>query len=98
MTNPNNDSVGSADVDRDPLASHIDGFAVLLRGQGYVAETVREKCALLADLSQWLGVRGLPLNKLDDPNKFMADVSRFESQQKQRQPSDPILGDHQQQP
>ena len=66
MTNPNDDSVGSADVHRDPLASHIDGFAVLLRGQGYVAETVRQKCVLLADLSQWLGVRGLPLNKLDE--------------------------------
>ena len=66
MTNPNDNSVGSADVHRDPLASHIDGFAVLLRGQGYVAETVRQKCALLADLSQWLGVRGLPLNKLDE--------------------------------
>jgi hypothetical protein len=39
-----------------------------------------------------------PLNKLDDPSKFMADVSRFESQQQQRQPSDPVLVDHQQQP
>jgi hypothetical protein len=39
-----------------------------------------------------------PLNKLDDPNKFMADVSRFEAQQQQRQPSDPVLVDHQQQP
>jgi hypothetical protein len=72
MTNANSDSTCSADVHRDPLASHIDGFAVLLRGQGYVAETVRQKCALLADLSQWLGVRGLSLNKLDE-----ALVARF---------------------
>jgi hypothetical protein len=38
-----------------------------------------------------------PLDKLDDPNKFMADVNRFESQQQQpRQSSDPVLVDHQQ--
>ena len=72
MTNPNDDFIGSADGPRDPLASHIDGFAALLRGQGYVAESVRQKCALLADLSQWLGVRGLPLSKVDE-----ALVGRF---------------------
>jgi hypothetical protein len=42
-----------------------------------------------------------PLNKLDDPNKFMADLSRFQSQQSQqqhRQASDPLLVDQPQQP
>jgi hypothetical protein len=38
-----------------------------------------------------------PLDRLDDPNKFMANMGRFQSQeQQQRQPSDPILVDHQQ--
>jgi site-specific recombinase XerD len=66
MTNPNDGPTGPAGVHRDPLASHIDGFTVLLRQQGYVAESVRQKCVLLVDLSQWLGARGLPLDKLDE--------------------------------
>ena len=28
MINPNDDSVGSADVHQDPLACHIEGFAI----------------------------------------------------------------------
>lgn len=73
MTNTNDNATGQAGVLRiDPLASHIDGFAALLRQQGYVAESVRQKCAVLTDLSQWLDGRGLPLDELDE-----ALVSQF---------------------
>ena len=60
MTNPNDDSVGSADIHRDPLACRIGGSRSYAAGRAMSPKTVRQKCALLADLSQWLGVRRLP--------------------------------------
>lgn len=49
-----------------PLASHTDRFAEFLAGEGYASQTVKAKCALVADLSHWLERRGLPLAKLDE--------------------------------
>jgi integrase/recombinase XerD len=72
MTKPNDHSTGPAGVQCDLLSSHVDGFAAALGRQGYVAKTVRQKCGLLADLSQWLSVLGLPVDKLDE-----ALVSQF---------------------
>lgn len=49
-----------------PLACHTDGFAGFLAGEGYAAQTITAKSALVADLSHWLKRRGLPLAKLDE--------------------------------
>ena len=49
-----------------PLASHVDGFSVLLARKGYAATTVESKCHVLVDLSRWLERRRLPLTALDD--------------------------------
>jgi hypothetical protein len=48
-----------------PLASHIGGFTALLSRRGYAPNTVQAKCMLVADLSRWLEVRGLSLDRLD---------------------------------
>ena len=39
---------------RGPLALYIDGLSEQLHQHGYAAESVRQKCVLLADFSQWL--------------------------------------------
>jgi integrase/recombinase XerD len=49
-----------------PLGSHIGGFAILLGREGYARQTVRAKCALVADLSRWLEVHGLSVDTLDE--------------------------------
>jgi integrase/recombinase XerD len=49
-----------------PLACYIDRFAEFLADEGYTSRTVKEKRALVADLSRWLARRGLPLAKLDE--------------------------------
>jgi site-specific recombinase XerD len=49
-----------------PLASHIDGFAERLAGEGYAARTVHQKCGLAANLSLWLEASQIPLEKLDE--------------------------------
>jgi hypothetical protein len=87
MTNANNNATGQTDAIRiGPLASHIDGFAALLHRQGYVAESVRQKCALLTALSKWLDGRGLPLDKLDEAlvSQFHKDNSRPDHQRMPR--------------
>jgi integrase/recombinase XerD len=48
-----------------PLTSHIGGFTALLSRRGYAPNTVQAKCMLVADLSRWLEVRGLSLDRLD---------------------------------
>jgi integrase/recombinase XerD len=62
-----------------PLASHIGGFAALLDGQGYAPNTVQAKCLLVADLSLWLEVRGLSLDRLDQGR-----LSRFHQDHRDR--------------
>ena len=42
-----------------PLARYVERFAASLAGEGYAAQTVRTKCALVADLSRWLKRRGV---------------------------------------
>jgi hypothetical protein len=49
-----------------PIASHIDGFAKFLADEGYARLTVTSKCLLVADHSQWLKRRRLPLAQLDE--------------------------------
>jgi site-specific recombinase XerD len=87
MTNADDNATGQADAIRiDPLSSHIDGFAALLHRQGYVAESVRQKCVLLTALSQWLNGRGLPLDMLDEAlvSQFHKDNSRPDHQRMRR--------------
>ena len=48
------------------IAAHIDKFAESLAGEGYVSQTVKAKCALVADLSHWLKQHGVPLVQLDE--------------------------------
>jgi hypothetical protein len=50
-----------------PLARYIEKFAAFLAGEGYAAQTLRTKCALVADLSHWLKRRGITqLARLDE--------------------------------
>ena len=49
-----------------PLASHIDGFAGHLAGEGYAPSTIHEKYGFLADLSSWLEARQIALHTLDE--------------------------------
>ena len=42
-----------------PLASYVDRFAAFLAGEGYAAQTVRTKCALIVRLSHWLKRHGV---------------------------------------
>ncbi|MFZ1414316.1 MAG: site-specific integrase [Defluviicoccus sp.] len=58
-----------------PLASHVEGFAALLASEGYALATIKQKCALLTDLSRWLEGRGLLLGRLDEGqlSQFRAD-------------------------
>jgi len=37
-----------------PLSSYFDGFAALLRREGYTQEAARQKCLLIPHLSRWL--------------------------------------------
>jgi integrase/recombinase XerD len=58
-----------------PLAPYLDRFAVSLAGEGYASETVRAKCALVADFSHWLTRRGWSLASLDE-----ARITQFHRQ------------------
>ena len=49
-----------------PLAGHIDKFTEFLAGEGYASQTVKSKCALVAELNHWLKRRGLLLAELDE--------------------------------
>ena len=58
-----------------PLAPYVERFAGFLAGEGYAAQTVRTKCALIADLSHWLKCHGVtPMARLDEEriHKFHA--------------------------
>ncbi len=49
-----------------PLAPHLEGFAAVLAQQGYCRSTGWQKVRLVAELSQWLAVRGLRIGQLDE--------------------------------
>src|SRR5262252_1251154 len=49
-----------------PIAFYTDGFAKFLAGEGYVLQTVKSKCSLVADLGYWLKRRGSRLAELDE--------------------------------
>src|SRR2546425_382869 len=50
-----------------PLASYVDRFTAFLSGEGYAAQTVRTKCALIVRLSHWLKRHGVTrLARLDE--------------------------------
>lgn len=48
------------------LVAHLDKFAEFLAGEGYVSQTIKDKCALVSALSRWLKQRRVPLTKLDE--------------------------------
>jgi hypothetical protein len=48
------------------LAAHLDKFAEFLAGEGYVSQTIKDKCALVTALSRWLKQRRVPLTKLNE--------------------------------
>ena len=48
------------------LAPYTERFAAFLASEGYAAQTVRTKCALVANLSHWLKRRGASLATLDE--------------------------------
>jgi site-specific recombinase XerD len=73
-----------------PLAPHVDGFASQLAQKGYVPNTVRAKCAVLADLSRWLERRQLTLAALDDARLRQFQATRRRRNKAQR--GDPATG------
>jgi site-specific recombinase XerD len=59
-------------------ATHLDGFATLLDGQGYAPATVRQKIDLLADFGAWLGEHDAPLDVLGEAHagQFLTEYHR----------------------
>ena len=54
-------------VGAGPLAPYLERFAAFLAGEGYAAQTVRTKCALVGALSHWLKRSGVArLARLDE--------------------------------
>ena len=49
-----------------PLGVYMDGFARLLKEQGYARRTAKEKIRIVADLSRWLDHRQLRIKGLDE--------------------------------
>lgn len=49
-----------------PLREEVDGFVEGLRAQGYAAASIQTKHLFVAQLSHWLGRRGLGLRALDE--------------------------------
>ena len=60
------------------LATHLDGFATLLDGQGYAPATVRQKNDLLADFGAWLAEHDVPLEVLGEAHagQFLTEYHR----------------------
>ena len=48
------------------LVPHLSAFATSLREDGYKIATMQSKVALLADFSQWLARKGIPVTDLDE--------------------------------
>jgi site-specific recombinase XerD len=71
-TVPANDPCG------DRLATHLDGFATLLGGQGYAPATIRHKQDLLRDFSAWLAEHDVPLEVLAEAHavQFLTEYHR----------------------
>jgi site-specific recombinase XerD len=56
------------------LAAHLDGFAALLRDQGYAPGTIRQKYDLLADFGLWVEEHDVPLGGLErHSGQFLAE-------------------------
>lgn len=67
-----------------PLASHIIGFVASLLRDGYAPKTVKEKCELIVDLSQWMERCKLPLMGLDERQLTKFRISRHRGRRLQR--------------
>src|SRR5437867_12163912 len=66
-----------------PLTSYVERFAAFLAGEGYAAQTVRTKCALIADLSHWLKRRCItPLARLDEERIHKFHVHRRDARRR----------------
>jgi integrase/recombinase XerD len=61
-----------------PLASHLDGFEILLSGEGYVPATIRQKIELLAGFSAWAERNDVPLVVLGEEHagRFLTEYRR----------------------
>jgi site-specific recombinase XerD len=68
-----------ARIRRGPLGPYIDGFAKLITDQGFTIQTGRPKIRFVADLSDWLDRRQLPVQRLDEEH-----VNAFLKTQKQQ--------------
>jgi site-specific recombinase XerD len=59
-----------------PLAPHIEGFVLFLVREGYRVSSVKEKRALIIDLSEWMERHKIPLHKLDEKELAQFRVNR----------------------
>jgi integrase/recombinase XerD len=61
-----------------PLAPHMDGFVARLLGEGYAPKTIRYKCGLVGNLSDWLKRRDASLADVDEAQlrRYLANRSR----------------------
>lgn len=62
--------------DRGLLASHVGGFATHLAEEGYVQQTIRVKCAIVANLSCWLERREIALANVNEKQLRQFHASR----------------------
>jgi site-specific recombinase XerD len=58
------------------LASHVDGFATHLAEEGYVPQSIRVKCAIVANLSCWLERRKIALADINERQLLQFHASR----------------------
>ena len=75
MADVNGATVPANNIFVGRVATHLDGFATLLGGQGYAPATIRQKNGLLADFDAWLVARDVPLDFLgrDHAGRFLAE-------------------------
>jgi hypothetical protein len=64
------------------LAAYLDNFAEFLAGEGYVPQTIKDKCALVAALSRWLKQRSVPLTKLNEARLRQFHAHRSDSRRR----------------
>src|SRR3989442_2090604 len=63
----------------EPLAPYLDRFAASLAGDGYASQTVRTKCALVADFNYWLNRHRWSLASLATPRIYQFHRLRLDS-------------------
>jgi integrase/recombinase XerD len=79
---------------RGPLEAHARGFAEFLDGQGYAAGSVHCQLGLVAQLSGWLGARGLSvwdLTELEADRFLVARRARVRRLFRSREALEPVI-------